>query len=209
MIPVEEPSAVPASRRELNKAATRRAIAEAALALLRARGVGRFTVEDIASAAGVSRRTFFNYFPSREAALAVSVDEFLDHGVEQFLARPADEPLVESMHELLIALADPIHLAAMAEVYGTAGADPQMHRFQLEGWDSCADKLVEAIRGRSGPEMDSLYVGALVGSALSCGKAALSEWFHRCGGEVTEESLDLLRQYLIDVVGYLRQGFTR
>ena len=63
---------MPASRRELNKAATRRAIAEAALALLRARGVGRFTVEDIASAAGVSRRTFFNYFPSREAALAVA-----------------------------------------------------------------------------------------------------------------------------------------
>ena len=64
-------AAAPApSRRELNKAATRQAITDAALGLLRSKGPGNFTVEDIADAAAISRRTFFNYFSSTEAALA-------------------------------------------------------------------------------------------------------------------------------------------
>ena len=68
---VSDAAARPApSRRELNKAATRQAISDAALELLRSRGPGNFTVEDIADAAAISRRTFFNYFSSTEAALA-------------------------------------------------------------------------------------------------------------------------------------------
>jgi AcrR family transcriptional regulator len=60
--PVPPPTAP--SRRELNKAATRQSITEAALTLLRRKGLGNFTVEEIADAAGDSRRTFFNYFGS-------------------------------------------------------------------------------------------------------------------------------------------------
>lgn len=194
---------------EANKAATRNAIVETAMNLVRLKGPGRFTVDDIATAAGVSRRTFFNYFPSREAALVVSIEDFLDHAADQFLARPAEEPLVESMYEVLIALADPIHLAAMAEVYGLAGTDAQMNRFQLQGWQNCADRLVTAISQRPGADHDPLYASALVGSVLSSGKAALAQWYRRTGGDVTEDSLTLLRQLLVDVIGYLRHGFTR
>ncbi|SDI83880.1 DNA-binding transcriptional regulator, AcrR family [Arthrobacter subterraneus] len=194
---------------EANKAITRNAIVETAMGLVRAKGPGGFTVDDIAAAAGVSRRTFFNYFPSREAALVVSIEDFLDHAADQFLSRPAEEPLVDSMHQVLTALADPIHLAAMAEVYGLAGTNAQMNRFQLEGWENCADRLVAAIGQRPGAGSDPLYANALVGSVLSSGKAALSQWYRRTGGDVTEESLVLLRQLLVDVVGYLRHGFTR
>lgn len=194
---------------EANKAATRNAIVESAMELVRTRGPARFTVDDIAAAAGVSRRTFFNYFPSREAALVVSIEDFLDHVVDQFLSRPADEPLVESMHEVLTALADPIHLAAMAEVYGLAGTDAQMNRFQLQGWENCADRLVGAINMRPGAATDPLYASALVGSVLSSGRAALAQWHSRTGGDVTAESLTVLRQLLVDVIGYLRHGFTR
>jgi AcrR family transcriptional regulator len=66
-------SSDPVSRREQNKTATRAAIADAALDLLRASGSEAVTAERIAEAAGISRRTFFNYFPSVEAALNVPV----------------------------------------------------------------------------------------------------------------------------------------
>ena len=54
----------PEDRREAVKYHNRRAIIDAAAALAAERGLGRFTVNDLADRAGVSRRTIFNYFAS-------------------------------------------------------------------------------------------------------------------------------------------------
>ncbi len=55
--------------RERKRLATRRAIQHAVLTLSRERGIDHVTVEDISRIANVSPRTFFNYFPSKDAAL--------------------------------------------------------------------------------------------------------------------------------------------
>jgi AcrR family transcriptional regulator len=205
------PSAPPAapSRREQNKSATRAAIAAAAVDLLRSRGMGDFTVEDVAEAAGISRRTFFNYFPSAEAALAVPTESFLDNAINEFLQRPQDEPLLESAQQALIALADPMQLAAMAEVFSLTRNNPQMSRFQLECWDNCTHRLLATTRQRVGDAVDELYLGSLVACVVSCGRVAFEQWLLQCGPDVTPESLSVLRQLLIDAVGHLRDGFAR
>ncbi|MGF7121698.1 TetR/AcrR family transcriptional regulator [Rhodococcus sp. AG1013] len=58
------------SRRERNKHETRERLLDAASTLFAVRGVIDTTVEEIADAAGVSRATFFNYFPGKDVMLA-------------------------------------------------------------------------------------------------------------------------------------------
>jgi AcrR family transcriptional regulator len=57
------------SGQERRRRRTQRALQEAAIALTGRRGLAAVTVEDIVAAAGVSRRTFFNHFPTKAAAL--------------------------------------------------------------------------------------------------------------------------------------------
>ncbi|MBT2548488.1 TetR/AcrR family transcriptional regulator [Arthrobacter sp. ISL-65] len=201
----------PLSRRELNKAATRQAITGSTLALLRRHGPGNFTVEDIAEAAGISRRTFFNYFSSTEAAIASVTNGFLDSALEQFRRRPADEPILESARAALVELADPMTVAPLAELFGLTQGNPLMARSELEAWDHCTEQIVAAARERSpqgpGTDPDELYVRALAGSVVSCGKAAMDVWFRRCGPDLSPESLAILRQLLIDSMGLLGSGF--
>jgi AcrR family transcriptional regulator len=208
------PSATPAaptSRRELNKAATRQAITEAALTLLRSKGPGNFTVEDIADAAGISRRTFFNYFASTEAALASMTHGFLDNALQQFRLRPASEPILESARAALMELADPMTVAPMAELFTLIEQNPQLSRSELEAWDHCTEQIIAAARervaGTSGAAIDELYLRALAGSVISCGKAAMDVWFARCGADLSPASLSVLRNLLIDAIGHLGSGF--
>ena len=207
----QHPPAEGPSRRELNKAATRQGITDAALALLRSRGPGNFTVEDIADAAGISRRTFFNYFGSTEAAIAAVTFGFLDKVLQQFRQRPAGEPFLESARAALVELADPMTVAPLAELYSLGQANPQLSRSELEAWDHCTAQIIAAARERSsggtGVELDELYLRALAGSVISCGKAAMDVWFLRCGGSLTPASLSTLRQLLIDSMGLLGSGF--
>jgi AcrR family transcriptional regulator len=64
--------------RERKRIATRKAIQRAVLELVLDRGLEHVTVEEISRAADVSPRTFFNYFVSKEAAIAGDAPNFLD-----------------------------------------------------------------------------------------------------------------------------------
>jgi AcrR family transcriptional regulator len=69
-MPAQPIPAVPASSgQERRRRRTQRALQNAAIALVGRRGLADVTAEDIAAEAGVSRRTFFNHFPTKAAAL--------------------------------------------------------------------------------------------------------------------------------------------
>lgn len=202
--------AQPPSRREQNKAATREAITAAALDLLRSKGYGNFTVEDVSDAAGVSRRTFFNYFSSIEAALAAVSTGFLDTVLVRFRKRPAAEPFLESARAALTELADPMTVAPIAELYTLAQTSPGILRSELEAWDNCTAQILEAIRERvdqSGAPASDLYVRALASAVMGCGKAAVDSWFAACGPDLSPRSLAILRSLLIESMSLLGSGF--
>src|SRR5271166_2493808 len=83
--------------RERKKLATRRALGIAAMRLAIQRGLDSVLVEEIAAEAGVSTRTFNNYFASKyEAICALSADRGRQTGIA-LRNRPADEPLMEAI----------------------------------------------------------------------------------------------------------------
>jgi AcrR family transcriptional regulator len=61
------------------------------------RGFAHVTVEDIAEAADVSTRTFFNYFPSKESAVIGADPERIEDLRTSLLARPPHETPVEAL----------------------------------------------------------------------------------------------------------------
>jgi AcrR family transcriptional regulator len=89
--------------RERKKHATRQALSAAALRLAREHGPQNVRVDDIAEAAGVSPRTYNNYFSSREQAIVVALAAEPGARVAAALRkRPADEPLEHAVVGALI-----------------------------------------------------------------------------------------------------------
>ncbi|MGQ5264823.1 TetR/AcrR family transcriptional regulator [Micromonospora sp. ZYX-F-536] len=78
--------------RERKKAATRLALHEAALRLAADQGIDAVTVEAIADAANVSRRTFSNYFSNKEQALFHGDTMRLHRLLQLIREQPATEP---------------------------------------------------------------------------------------------------------------------
>ncbi|MEU9651145.1 helix-turn-helix domain-containing protein [Streptomyces sp. NPDC048110] len=100
---MSEKDAAGGGLRERKKRATRAALAEAAVRLAAEHGAEKVTVEAISAAAGVSVRTFFNYFDSRDDAFVV-VDA--DAGARMrraVLDAPAELSPLEALREAMAA----------------------------------------------------------------------------------------------------------
>lgn len=92
--------------RERKKLDTRRALSDAAVTLAFEKGLDSVTREAIADLAGVSLRTFNNYFTGKYEALAYRQTERLRRSITVLRERPAGEPLWESITESVVAPLD-------------------------------------------------------------------------------------------------------
>ncbi|MGP6173762.1 TetR/AcrR family transcriptional regulator [Corynebacterium sp. A21] len=88
--------------RESKKAATRSALARAAAELALREGSEGLTVAAIATAAGVSPRTFHNYFASREEALLEFISERIQTLVAGLAEVPAELSLLDAVEHLVV-----------------------------------------------------------------------------------------------------------
>jgi len=176
----------PASLRERKKLATRRLLRRTALSLVAERGLANVTVEDIATAADVSPRTFFNYFPSKEAVLFGGDPEraaALRDGVASYRAgRPAMEALRVVLAQDAEAIADELRAlggnpADWLRRMKLARADPHVraaHAAQMALTErAIADGL--AIRLGADQERDP-YPGLAAAVAVGAVRACLGFW---------------------------------
>ncbi|MDO5710528.1 MAG: TetR/AcrR family transcriptional regulator [Micrococcales bacterium] len=118
--------------RERKKRETRVRLHRAALDLVVEHGLDHATVEQIAAAAQVSARTFFNYYPSKEAAV-VGVDPNLpERLVALFVARPAGEDALTSLE------------AVMRDWIAPLVADPTLRAQRIRAFAAAPDLIPTA-----------------------------------------------------------------
>ena len=89
--------------RETKKLATRQQIAGVAMRLFVTRGFDRVTVAEVAREAGVSEKTVFNYFPSKEDLFFDEAPERLRSLAEGIRARPVEETVLHAMRRMQLA----------------------------------------------------------------------------------------------------------
>ncbi len=89
--------------RERKRRQTRERITEAARVLFLEHGFDAVTVEAIAAAADVSKRSFFDYFPAKEDVVAAWQDGYATALAAAIAARPSGEPLGRVVEEALLA----------------------------------------------------------------------------------------------------------
>jgi AcrR family transcriptional regulator len=87
--------------RERKKQRTREQIVEAAFRLFAERGFQATTVADIAAAADIAPRTFFAYFPSKEAVVFHDFDELFSTMKETIESRPEGETAIDALRRWL------------------------------------------------------------------------------------------------------------
>jgi AcrR family transcriptional regulator len=162
--------------RERKKLATREALSWAAVRLALERGLEKVRVDDIAAAAGVSPRTYNNYFSSREEAICAVAAERARRVGETLRARPPDEPLGEAI------------IRAIVERYADSGEpDKDMIRLIvssralrgefLKAIAAREAQLAEAIAERTGldaeRDLEPRLLAAMVSSAT---RVATEHW---------------------------------
>jgi AcrR family transcriptional regulator len=92
--------------RERKKQRTREQIVEAAMVLFAERGYHATTIADIAAAAEVAPRTFFTYFPSKEAVVFHNLDRDLDSLASALRDRLAGETAFDALRRWIDAMFD-------------------------------------------------------------------------------------------------------
>jgi AcrR family transcriptional regulator len=196
----------PSGLRDQKKAATRDALGLAAVTLAKDRGLDAVTADAIAAAAGVSTRTFHNYFANKEEAVLHHIEASALEWFDMLRERPADEPIWASLRHVALSIVTDPH-RDLAETFAVAQlveANPGVMARKLEVHHSLTRVLGEAIAERTGTDIDrDLYPNLLqvvVGNAIT---TALTIWSNHPEGdlspkELVEDAFDQLQAGLPD-----------
>lgn len=177
---------------ERKRHAVKAGISEVAQELFVSQGYDATTVDQIAAAAGMSRRTFFRYFASKEDVMTGRFELVADDLVIALRDRPANEPAWDSLRRafdpLINYYRDPHRRERDAVTWLLIETNPDLFASYLVKLDEMKERLVGALVERAvmnnghGP-IDNHLIRALVGSAIECLLAA----FHAVGPEYDVE----------------------
>jgi AcrR family transcriptional regulator len=193
---------VPTNRHELRRRSTHEALRQAALKSFARKGFVNVTVTELAREAGVTERTFFRHFPTKEAVLFQDYESQLEWLAEALSRRPSSESLFDAVLASVAAFPYDVEVVRQAAIARTEliSADRIAAHLRVVQ-SSFARVLTEFVRDRN-RDAPNIDLGAEVaGSALAAALVVAVENWGRKGcaddlGELVAESLELVRSGL-------------
>lgn len=183
--------------RERKKRATRRALCEAALRLAIDRGLEHLTVEAISDAVGVSSRTFFNYFSSKEEALLGDSPMLTGELPVRPLVLRADSVL-DGLHRVIMAAAEAEGRRAELRLRHTLmERHPVLVVRLFARLASFQQDVASAVAERVGADSADTYPQLMAAMASAAMQTAVHTWKAGDGDEPFARHVD-------DVFGLLR-----
>lgn len=192
----------PTNRHELRRRSTHEALRQAALKSFARKGFANVTVTELAREAGVTERTFFRHFPTKEAVLFQDYETQLEWLAEALAQRPASESLFDAVLASVAAFPHDLEVVRQAATARTEliSADRIASHLRVVQ-SSFAQVLTEFVRNRK-PNVANIDLFAEVaGSALAAALVVAVESWGRDGcagdlGELVAASLELVRSGL-------------
>ena len=170
------------SLREKHTIETRERILEVAMQLFTEQGFDATTIDEIAQRADVSPRTFFRYFPSKEAVLFHEM-ECGFHDLQGLLSeRPESESPAESLVAVLAEMigrldASPERRALMVSLHNERQSLRQYQRTAIV--ERMEQEVAAVLADRAGTAPDDIGLRSMMAAVLGCFDLALRIWIER------------------------------
>ncbi|MBO2453868.1 TetR family transcriptional regulator [Actinomadura barringtoniae] len=188
-------------RRERKKAATHKALADAALELFLERGYEDVGVREIAEAADVSVTTLFKHFPDGKVALLFDKDDEREAGLRAAVRdRPAGQSVIEALRREVAGDRVDRYRATprFAQFMDLINSTPALRDYTRRMWLRHEAALAEEIAVAAGLPEDDAACAALAHFALEAGILAHARPDHE---EALERIFDLLENGWKSVTG--------
>src|SRR5947209_325452 len=157
---------------------TRLEIERVAFALFADRGFDETTVEDIAAAAGISRRTFFRYFGAKNDVVWGDFDAGLRHFADVLDAADADQPWMDALRHAVVDFNSldpelvPLHRARMELILHV----PALQAYATLMYARWREVVTRFVADRTGTKADDLHPRLVGHTTLAAAVAAYEQW---------------------------------
>jgi AcrR family transcriptional regulator len=173
------------------------AVSLVALRLFDEQGFDAVSMDDVAAAAGVSRRSLFRLFPNKAALVWGGLDEFAARFREALRSRPADEPsavALRAAYRTGAAFPDDA-VEVTRHRLRVIRANPSLEHVGAATVTALTDEILRYVAERDGVTADDLAVAVRAHTLAAAASAALTWWALHGDGrpeDVVERALALL-----------------
>jgi len=175
---------------------SREELEQAAFALFAAQGFEATTVDEIAAAAGIGRRTFFRYFPSKNDIPWGAFEDELDRMRVRLKACPPEVPLMDAIRLALIDFNRvepaqvPLHRRRMELILRV----PALLAHSTLRFTAWRDVVAEFVADRTGRRPEELAPQAIAHAVLGVSVAAYEHWLDHPAADLGPLLDDAMRQ---------------